>query len=389
MANPFSVNYVEKSYEDLFLEMLTAAYANGEGILSTDQYFLDYVAGDKDIENTIIMEISVHALILSEAYKDLTRIYNAQSLYKAEGDDLDVLGQMYFQRYPPHAAVADVTYAREEGYEGNITIPYGHQLTTSSETPVIFKVVNETVVVDGEDFAVVQMECTTTGVSGNVAKGEINTMVTDIEGISGVSNEYGAYGGAEEENDLSYRRRLLNWKNILRKGTYDAIVDAIASVRAVESFYMDLYWDGYGSTKIIIDPPLTSVINMVEAAVAEAKAVDEDITIVPVVEVDVDVGLIVNVSLDEPVVVSDINKERIETIVEQQLVVYLEGGTDLYGNAVKANGIGRDFVPFEAGVYLKQQLPEIRNLSFTYPLEPVTIESHEKAMVGTIEVSVI
>lgn len=389
MADVYTLNFVKKSYEEIFLEMLIAAYDGGTGILSTDEYFLDYVAGDKDIENTIVMELSVHALLLSEGYDDLGLVYDAMDMYKAQGEDLDYLGTPFTPRRPASAAVTEATYGCDEPAESNVIIPLGHEVATEEETPTVFQTTEESVLLVGESSINVPVQCTQTGVVGNIAPGEIVDMVSDIIGIDSVTNTYGGYGGAEEESDFYYRSRLLNWKYTLGRGTYDAIREAITGVSAVAGYYIHQYWDGYGSTRIIIDPPLQTVIDSVTDAVNVVKAIDEDFSIIPVEELNIDVSVIVNVSIDETVPMPQSNMDRIGTMVEQCIGTYIDGGTNLDGSVRPPLGIGSDFIPFKAGVYISEQIPEIKDVSFSFPSSPVTVESHEKGVAGLISVTVV
>lgn len=386
--NHATLNYIQKTYEDIFLEFLNAAYY--QGLLSDNANFLDIVQNDEDIENTIILELSVHALILSYIYEDLTRIKNAQDITLAQNDDLRIAGQIYLSPRPARASVTDIVFEADEPPETNIVIPLGTLATVNSSTEGgMFESIAEAELIAGTTEVTVPFQCTQEGPVGNVDANTITELVHDIDGIDSIYNPSPAVGGVNAEDWESYRNRLYRWNYILEKGTYDAVVDAITSVSAVDGYHIDRWWNGYGSCKIIISPPIQVVLDLVRGAVDRVKAIDEDITIVGVEYISIDTSVVANATLDEVLPVSQTTKDRIKTLIEYYLKVYIDGGTNADGSTQPPLGIGKDFVPFKAGAYLASQIPEIKDLSFSFPTAPVVIEAHQKAIAGTINATVV
>lgn len=381
-----STNYIPKTYDNIFMELMLAGFSHG--LLSSDERFLEWIQQPADIENIAVLEMSIIALIISYVYEDLTAVYNAQDIGKANDGDLDILGRMFFPRDPAKAAVTDITYSVEIAKAEPILIPINSRISDEDQN-VVFKTLEEVTLDAGLLEVTVGAVCLDEGISGNLPADSLTHMIDNIDGIDAVNNELGCYGGRPAESDESYRLRLFNWKYILERGTYDAIVNAINSVSSVYGYYIDRYWDGYGSTKIIIDPPLQVTIDQVTAILNNWKAVDEPYRIVGVETVPIDVSCIINISLDEAIAAMDTTKQQVKTKVEQYIRIYIDGGLNKDGSERKPLGIGKDFIPFKCGVYLSEQIPEIKDVSFNFPTTPVTIQSHQKAATNILNVVVI
>lgn len=382
----YSIAYEEKSFEDLFLLILQSMYSNG--LLSDDSQFESYVANYQDLENTLILHASVYAYILSEVYIDLTRIYRSSNLWEAADTDLDIIGQMFLPRRGVEYAVTEVVYSVENPNTFNVIIPEGSVVESNTHDAILFQTMSEVILPAGSTSITVGVQCLSPGLGGNVGANTLIRMGTEIDGIDSVTNPTKATGGRDIEGKESYRNRLLNWKYLLESGTYDAIVNAINGVSPVTGFYIHRFWDGRGTTKIIIDPPLSTVIGLVEDALELVKAVDEDYYIVPVELLTIDINMIVNVTLDSSITISQTRKNEIKELAESLVEIYVDGGYNLDGTEREALGIGNDFIPFKCGMYLSTQIAEIKNVTFTSPSTPTTIESHEKAVAGNISIRV-
>jgi hypothetical protein len=103
------MSYTPRTYSEIFLDMMLDAF--GKGLLGSDNNFIGYVtAKNEDIENTVILELSIHALKLAEFYDQLTIVRNEQNIQLANLDGLRVIGQMYFPMIPADYAITDITF---------------------------------------------------------------------------------------------------------------------------------------------------------------------------------------------------------------------------------------------------------------------------------------
>ena len=115
------MTYVQKYYEELFLNSLNVAY--NDGLISHDDEFITYVKSKQDISNFYVMNLSVFADSIDDVYYDMTDVYNSHKINLALGDDLDDLGDE-IGCLRPQATYASVTLTfTTELYDTVKTIP--------------------------------------------------------------------------------------------------------------------------------------------------------------------------------------------------------------------------------------------------------------------------
>jgi len=382
------MSYTPKSYRQIFQDYLINAY--GVGLLGENSGFMDYVLGsNEDIENTIVLELAIHAAQVANFYDQLTIVRNEQNIALSNFNGLKIIGQMYLDLRLPDAAITELKIYIEEESDENIIISSGTAIQSKTNDNIIFYTMEDCVILVGQLETYVTARCGTVGPIGNVAAGDLDSFVGGADYGLNVINMYAATGGRKDETMEEYRSRLFSWKYILPKGTYDAIKNAIDDVAPVDSYYIEQYWDGYGTTRIIIDPPIQRVLNMVQNSIDNVKAIDEDILVVPVETIPIDLSCTINISIDQIVSPTNITKETTKTLVEQALKLYIDGGISTLGIIERGMSIGQDFVPFEAGMYIANNVPGVKNVTFDFPSDPVEILSHERGTSGEITVAVV
>lgn len=349
---------------------------------------MDYVKSNQDIENVQILDYSVKAMQWVVAYNDLTNVYNAFNLDLAVGVDLDILLAPFLgQRRSASPAITEVTITIDEAQDQDITYPIGTVINSESNSNINFSTIEAVTIFAGQTSVTAAVQCNQTGPQGNVPANDLTIFSGQGYGAT-VTNQYPASGGTNIESDDSYRARGYQWKSINVKGTYWSIVDAITSVSAVTGYFIQQFWDGYGSTLIVIDPPLDTVIGLVEAEVDKVKALDEDITIVPVETVEINVDVVVNVNLNSTIQLSLPEEAQIQAQVASAIETYVNGGINQDGTPQHDLGIGNWFIPFLMEKYVAGQVSQIQNMVSLYPTDPVEIASNQKAVIGTVNVSV-
>lgn len=381
------VTYTPKTWDQIFATLLDNAFR--EGLLSDDRNFTDYILQKKNIENDLILTLSNVATILTDSYNEVTKAYNSKDLSKAREYDLDVLGWPFFERIPADFAVTDLTFRTEDPAPYDIPIPVGTKVKHESDDSIIFETIENGVMVTGMTELTIKARCTRIGEMGNVPPDMLTEMVIPIGGIDSVTNELMSSGGVNSESDDNYRERLSQWRWIMQRGTYNAVVDSITRVPSVTGYYIEPYWMGYGTALLVVDPPTESVLEMVNNELEMVKAVDEEWTVKGVELVPVDASFVINVTLDETVPMSAPEQENTRLAVENYVRTYLDGGIDAYGSKIGPIPIGRDFVPFEVGKFVSEQVTNIRNFEAEYPKEPVTILPYQRATSGEINITVV
>lgn len=129
---------------------------------------------------------------------------------RAEGENLDALGELFFARKRPEAkaAVCTVRCRISEAQAFSILIPAGTRLTDSAST-LIWETIEDAYVAAGETWADVPVRCQTAGTVGNgYVPGQINTAVDLYDYYSGCGNITESEGGTDRTTDEAYYELL-------------------------------------------------------------------------------------------------------------------------------------------------------------------------------------
>ena len=114
----------------------------------------------------------------------------------------------------------------------------------------------------------------------------------------------------------------------------------------------------------------------------------EDITLFPPEPVAINVYAKCNVDIDLINPFSDVEKEAIQSRIIDAVYNYIEGDTLHFSGL----GIGVEFIPYQLGVFIHEQVPELKNITFTSndseidPNAPITITDEQQAKVDSIKI---
>jgi hypothetical protein len=391
-----SINYVEKSYEDIFRFLLQGM--QDEGILSTAISIDDIILQpEKYASNVVIMECSVHAQLYSERYKDLTRVNNGINVDLApaqpivqENDALAILGKLFIgDPYPPGYAVTEVTFHVDEPSPYDVPIPAGTLIQSEQNSNIFFRTLVEDMLLEGTTDISIPVICTESGPGGDVPASTLTILVDPIPGIEAVNNMEPSFGGSDGETQESYRERFKTWKNTMVRGTPDALEAAIKSVTGVNDYYVDPHPnDEYGLTNISIDPGTPSLLDMVRSALDVWKAVDEKVVVAGVTLETINVDAEGNASIDMSVPYNANELARFGELASHYLKVYINGGLNSDGSTNKGLGIGEDFIKSRAVSYVLGQVNELKDLVLSAPASNVSVAADKKAVAGSITITV-
>lgn len=392
-----SINYKEKSYEDLFRFLLQNM--QDEGILSTAVNIDDVILHpEKYASNVVVMECSVHAQLYSERYKELTLVNNGVNVDLApaqpivqETDALAKLGKLFIgDPYPPGFAVTEVTFHVDEPSEMDVPIPSGTVIQSEQNSNIFFRTTIENTLLESTTDVTIPVICLQSGPLGNVPANTLTLLVDPIDGIEGVNNLNPAYGGSDGETQDSYRQRLGAWKYSNIRGTYDALVAAVKGVPGVVEFYIKPRPDGEnGKTIISIVPGLDSILGAVRSALEAWKAVDEEVVVQGVSLQTININAEGNASIDMSIPYSQTELNRFAELGRNYLRVYINGGLNSDGSINKGLSIGEDFIKSRAVSYVLAQVPELKDLELPLPEGNVAIAADKKAVAGTITMTVV
>lgn len=125
---------------------------------------------------------------------------------RAEGADLDALGELFFVTARPDAQAAICTerFYISEPQSGAILIPAGTRVTDASKT-LVWETTEDAYIPAGSEYADVRIHCQTPGSVGNdYAIGQLNTIVDVFDYYAECENITVSDGGSDSPDDDEY-----------------------------------------------------------------------------------------------------------------------------------------------------------------------------------------
>ena len=125
---------------------------------------------------------------------------------RAEGENLDALGELFLEHIRPaaKAATCQMRFSISEAQESAVLIPAGTRITDASGT-LTWETVKDVYVPIGETSVETQARCQIAGTAGNgYSAGQINALVDLYDYYSECTNITQADGGANEATDEEF-----------------------------------------------------------------------------------------------------------------------------------------------------------------------------------------
>ena len=356
-----TVNYKEKDYDDIFLEMMQDGYQYG--LLSTDERFLDYIKNRQDIENNYCLFLSIYAFEHDKIYEDMTSIYNSNDIDKASGKDLDILGNK-FGIARPQARRSSVkllfTLNTNTPLQSDPIIPSKTIVSTSSGQN--YYTIEQATIIRGRNSVEVTAYSSLTGYNSRVDR---KTLTACSLGTQNVTNPKGSSGGRGAFSDDEYRRLIKNWTYSHIKGTKEAYELFFSYYDGIDDYRLVPLWDGAGTLKIIVDPDDDWILNDIKTKLLHnVQLFDDDVVVVGAIHRTIDIDCTINVDIDNAQYYSYEERDLIAEKVANAIQTYIDGGYRTNGQYYKGLMIGQDFVPFQAGVFVSQEVPQVRSIDF-------------------------
>lgn len=375
-----TVNYKEKDYDQLFLGMMQDAYQYG--LVSTDERFIDYINNRKDIENNYCLFLSVYAFENSQIFEEMTKLYNSNDIDKAQGKDLDIIGNKFgIPRPSARKSSVELTFTKTIDNDIDFKIPKGTIVSTVSGKN--YYTVEEAVIVRGQSTATVQAMSSDNGYNSRVDRNTLT--VCSLSGIKSVTNIKGSSGGRSAYNDKEYRQLIRNWTYSHIKGTKEAYDLFFAYYDGIDSYRLFPLWDGAGTLKIVIDPSDDWILNDVKNKIYKnVQLIDDDVTVTGAIQRKIDIKVNVNVDIDNAQYYSVDEREEIATRVNKAIRLFIDGGYRRDGRYFYGMSIGEDFIPFQLGMFIASEVEEVRSVDFRDTIKTIdnTILASEFSQIG-------
>ncbi len=381
------MNYVEKTYEEIFETALQDSLE--QGLISHADDFEDFIANRQDISNYYVMDKSVISMIVRRVYEDITLVYESDKVEYAEGIDLDNIGAKIgvFRPQATKSSV-EVIFNLPAVSEEDITIPEG--FLVASRNNVQFETVEEIYFPAGSTIAKANCLSLSTGPNTKVNAGSVVNIISANTHNLTCSNLYKSSGGNPTYSDDEYRYLLMNWFKIHLKGSLEAFENYFANHDGVEDYRIVPNWDGTGTVKIIVDPGTSELLNSIYNDLRTAvNQIDTTIVLFAPVEKYISIYAKVNVDIDLINPYSDNEKQDIQARIINAIKIFIDGGYLTNGDWYPGLNLGEDFIPHKLAVFLDEEIPELKNITFTKPVDYIQILDDEKGVSDDITVEMI
>lgn len=213
----------------------------------------------------------------------------------ATGEELDKHGFLRgLTRQAATRAEGTLRFSVQTAAGEDLPIPEGTVCFTAGQ--VAFETVETAALPAGSLFADVPARAVEAGPSGNTAAGRIRTMAVAPAGIAACSNPTAFVGGRAEEDDETFRARILETYRQLPNGTnaaaYAQQARAVEGVCAVQVLPKQR---GIGTVDVVITSaggvPGAALVEQVRAVLAEQREIAVDVQVLAPETVTVDLIL--------------------------------------------------------------------------------------------------
>lgn len=377
------MNYEEKTYEEIFEAALEDSIANG--LVSHASDFESFIANREDISNYYVMDKSVISYMFRQAYEAMTLVYNSVDLDLATGIDLDKIGEKLGIPRPldTKASVQVIFILQDTELVNDINLDEG--IIVSTDSGIQYETVEPLYISTEDTKATVQCLSVEAGSKVKIAAETITTVVDELGYNFNVINPTASYGGNDEYDDEDYRELLGNYRKILIKGSEEAYEEFFANFDGIDGYKLIPNWDVTGTMKIILNPGTPYLLNLAyERIQSEVTQATEDIVMFAPVEKYIDIEASVNVDIDQINPYSELEKEDIKSRIITAIKVFINEGYRTDGTWYNGLDVGEDFIPHKLAVFLDEEIPELKDISFKTPSEPITILDEEIGVTNNI-----
>lgn len=381
------MNYVEKTYEEIFEDALNDSLE--KGLISHAEDFPAFIKNHQDISNYYIMDKSVIALMIAKIYKDITKVYESDKVEYAEGIDLDNMGdRIGILRPAATCAEVECEFTLTSILENDVYLPEGVIVATNSG--IQYETIEPIYIATGDTSATVLTRAVNPGVDSKVVANAINMIVTSLEESLTVINHVSSSGGTEEYSDDEYRYLLMNWIKIYLKGSDEAYEYYFANFDGIDSYRIVPNWNGTGTVKCILDPGYDDQLNRAYSELQESVVQEtEDITMFAPTNRFIDIYAEVNVDIDQINPYSSIEKENIKSRIISAVKIFIDGGYRNDGSWYSGLVLGEDFIPHKLAVFLDEEIPELKSIHFNFPEDYIRIVDDEIGVVKDIIIEMV
>lgn len=275
-------------------------------------------------EGSIVWDMLAPSSIeLTRAYMELDHSIDLRYPDTSYGEHLDKLcKEVNIVRKQATKASGEVTFYGDNG----VVIPQGTIVTNVGDGSMKYSTLNEVIIENVKITA--EIECLTEGSVGNRLINEINSLESNINGVTNVSNESVLDNGYAIETDSEMLSRYYDRvKNPIASGNATEYKIWAREIEGVGDAKVIPLWNGKGTVKVIVfarqnQVPSPSLVETVRQKIELKRPMFADVSVVSVERLLIDVSL--SVSIDEDQSVTGI-KQKLTTNLSNYLVGITDG----------------------------------------------------------------
>ena len=278
-----------------------------------------------------------------------------------------------FYKFPATPATGELRLVFGSPLTQKLIIPKGYEFSTTpvNGEAIYFKTIEDTLVSYGVEEAVVQVECTQSGVIGNVPAFSIRRISVPIPVIREVYNASAFLTGKPEETKEERKKRFTRYIDTLSRGTISAVQYGCLRVQGVTGAYVD---ESIGVVNVYVHDAAGNLSEELRQEVLQSlieyRSAGIEVIVSPVVKkpVDLDISVVLNPGFDP---------DKYKTIIEDSVTSYL----NYYS-------VSRDLIKADVIKYI-MSIDENAILNMSINLEgDVMADKYELIRAGTITVTI-
>ena len=219
--------------------------------------------------------LAANSIEFAKTEVELEQAYKASFARSSWGEYLEMRAEEHgILRKSAVRAVGVVTVS------GNGVVPLGSIFQT--ETGVSFRTTAAATISKTGDISV---ECTTPGITGNVAAKTVTKIPMSIPGISSVTNADAMHDGFDEEDDDSlFNRLIFKVQQPATSGNRNEYLQWATSVAGVGKAIVLPLWNGNGTVKVLItdtngNPASSDLQNKVLSYIESVRPIGATVTV--------------------------------------------------------------------------------------------------------------
>lgn len=252
----------------------------------------------------------------------------------ANGDNLDILGEDNLRKSGDKSSGGLLfKLPDEEVKEYPITIPAYTPVITEDDSSLEFETIEEAILPAGENNILVNAQSLYGGSEYNVESKIVTVLEEDIDDLE-VNNPEPFVGGTDDEDDESYRARLLEEKDSLNFGSLEWFKEEAEKIEGViDAKIINRPNNVDFTVEVIVNPPTENIINNINDYFAMPNNTPGGIKpYISGAEI-----ILFNIILEDVTYAPNVNPTDVDTEINKALLNYQKTDLKIDKNVIRNN----------------------------------------------------